>query len=144
MDVNGSPEFGLTWESLDMPAGPPLCRLRPWARRTGGKGCSGWPTPAANDEGHALRHQAGNESHVARQPVELGDDHGAANELRLRQGRRELRPTIEGIRSLGSLDLDMLADELDPLSLGEAGDRLALRVEAKAGLALLLGRDAKI
>jgi hypothetical protein len=25
-------------------------------------------------EGHALRHEAGNERHVAREPVEFGDD----------------------------------------------------------------------
>ncbi len=48
MDVNGSPEFALTWKTWDMPAGQPICALRASARRTGGKGCIGWPTPQAN------------------------------------------------------------------------------------------------
>jgi hypothetical protein len=50
MDVNGSLEFGLTWKSWDMPAGEPICALRASDRRTGGRGCSGWPTPQANDD----------------------------------------------------------------------------------------------
>ncbi len=48
MDANGSPEFALTWKTWDMPAGQPICALRASARRTGGKGCIGWPTPQAN------------------------------------------------------------------------------------------------
>ena len=50
MDVNGSPEYALTWSIWDMPAGPPICRLRASARRTSGNGCGGWPTPTANDD----------------------------------------------------------------------------------------------
>ena len=49
LDVNGSPEFGLTWRPVDMPAGPPLFRLAPSGRRTGGSGFTGWPTPKAID-----------------------------------------------------------------------------------------------
>ena len=48
MDVNGSPEFALTWKTWDMPAGEPICALRASARRTAGNGCIGWPTPQAN------------------------------------------------------------------------------------------------
>ena len=48
MDVNGSPEFALTWKTWDMPAGEPICALRASERRTAGKGCIGWPTPQAN------------------------------------------------------------------------------------------------
>ena len=46
---SGSPEFALTWRPVDMPAGVSLSRLAPSARRTGGSGCSGWPTPRANE-----------------------------------------------------------------------------------------------
>lgn len=45
LDENGSPEFALIWKATDMPAGPPICALRPSGRRTSGNGCSGWPTP---------------------------------------------------------------------------------------------------
>src|SRR5690606_30346223 len=50
LDVNGSPEYELTWKQWDMPSGPPICALRASARRTSGSGFSGWPTPVANDD----------------------------------------------------------------------------------------------
>jgi len=53
MDVNGSPEFVLTWKTWDMPAGEPICALRASERRTGDKGCSGWPTPIVSDTRHS-------------------------------------------------------------------------------------------
>lgn len=55
MDVNGSPEFALTWRSLDMPSGPSLCRLAPSVRRTGGSGSTGapWPTPNTPNGGRS-------------------------------------------------------------------------------------------
>ena len=55
MDVNGSPEYALTWSTWDMPAGVPICRLRASARRTSGNGSgsspNGWPTPTARKGG---------------------------------------------------------------------------------------------
>ena len=45
MDLNGSVLFALTWKELDMPSGPPICRLAASARRTSGDDYSGWPTP---------------------------------------------------------------------------------------------------
>jgi len=45
MGVNGSPEYGLTWNTWDMPSGPPICRLRASGHRKSGKGFGGWPTP---------------------------------------------------------------------------------------------------
>lgn len=49
LDVNGSPEYVLTWRELDMPAGVPICALRALARRTYDKDFSGWPTVSARD-----------------------------------------------------------------------------------------------
>ncbi len=49
MDVNGSPEYALTWKDWDMPAGVPICALRASARRTSGSGFTGWPTACAGD-----------------------------------------------------------------------------------------------
>ena len=51
MDVNGSPEYELTWKHWDMPAGSLICRLRAWPRRKIDPDCIGWPTPRAAD-GH--------------------------------------------------------------------------------------------
>ena len=54
LDVNGSPEYALTWKSWDMPAGLPICALRALPRRTSASASTslpaGWPTPTANDD----------------------------------------------------------------------------------------------
>ena len=53
LDVNGSPEYALTWKQWAMPSGPPICALRASARRTSASVSSsersGWPTPIVND-----------------------------------------------------------------------------------------------
>ena len=51
VDLNGSPEFALTWKAQAMPWGPPVSRLAASARRTSGNGCglSPWATPKASD-----------------------------------------------------------------------------------------------
>jgi hypothetical protein len=51
MDVNGSPEYELTWKDWDMPSGLPVYVLLARAHRTSGNGCSGWPTPNHNTTG---------------------------------------------------------------------------------------------
>ncbi len=50
MAAYGSPEYGMTWKSWDMPSGPPICALRASGRRTSGKDFGGWPTPNAIPE----------------------------------------------------------------------------------------------
>lgn len=45
LDVNGSPEYALTWKRWDMLSGPPICALRARAHRTFAKDSTGWPTP---------------------------------------------------------------------------------------------------
>lgn len=49
MAGSGSPLYELTWSDVDMPSGPPICRLRASARRTSASACSGWPTAQARD-----------------------------------------------------------------------------------------------
>lgn len=53
LDVNGSPEYELTWKHWDMPWGPPISRLRALARRTSVNvstgSLKGWTTPQAHD-----------------------------------------------------------------------------------------------
>lgn len=60
MDVNGSPEYALTWKKQDMPAGPPICALLARARRTPDKGLIGWPTPMAGTPAQKGYNEAGN------------------------------------------------------------------------------------
>lgn len=45
LDVDGSPEYELTWKSWAMKSGPPICALRASERPTSGNGSTGWPTP---------------------------------------------------------------------------------------------------
>lgn len=53
LDVNGSPEYVLTWKHWDMSAGEPICALRASGRHTSGNGCSGVPTPTVQDSEQA-------------------------------------------------------------------------------------------
>jgi hypothetical protein len=50
LDVNGSPEYSLTWKIWDMPSGPQICALRASERLTSDSGCSGWPTPTVQEK----------------------------------------------------------------------------------------------
>src|SRR5690606_28095840 len=73
MDVDGSPEYELTWSQWDMPWGPPICRLRASARRTSGNGFGGlrggWATPKASDGtgGRTTATEGGGNVHLDRQ-----------------------------------------------------------------------------
>lgn len=49
LDTLGGPEYVTIWKALDMKQGPPICALLASARRTSGKGCTGWPTVIATD-----------------------------------------------------------------------------------------------
>lgn len=49
LDVNGSPEYVLTWKHWDMLSGPPICALRGSPRRNSDSGFTGWPTHTVND-----------------------------------------------------------------------------------------------
>jgi hypothetical protein len=72
---------------------------------------NGW-AELGDHEGHALRHQAGNERHVARQRVELGDHDRAFALVGVLERRGELRPAVEGIGALAGFRLDALVDML--------------------------------
>ena len=48
-DVNGSPEYALTWRQWDMLSGPPICALRARGRPISDSGYIGWPTTIASD-----------------------------------------------------------------------------------------------
>lgn len=49
LDVNGSPEYLLTWKAWAMPQRGPICALRGRARPISDSGSTGWPTPLVND-----------------------------------------------------------------------------------------------
>jgi hypothetical protein len=69
MDVNGSPEYVLTWKHWAMKSGQPICALRASARRTSDSDCSGWPTPVVGDAKNtanatATRHNPDSKHHA--------------------------------------------------------------------------------
>lgn len=49
MDVNGSPEYALTWKHWVIDSQLQICALRGSPRRTSDKGFTGWPTPQERD-----------------------------------------------------------------------------------------------
>ncbi len=51
LGTTGSPEYRLTWSRQAIASGLLICRLRASARPISDKGCSGWPTPDAQDFG---------------------------------------------------------------------------------------------
>src|SRR5277367_5157346 len=62
MDVNGSPEYALTWKEWDMPAGLPICALRASARRKSANGSTGWPSPQVTNSQGAGEHGEGGDN----------------------------------------------------------------------------------
>lgn len=58
-DVNGSPEYVLTWTYWDMPQGPPIYALLASERRRSGNGCTGWPTPKTSDDRIGMTERVG-------------------------------------------------------------------------------------
>lgn len=53
LDVNGSPEYSLTWREWAIQGQEPICALRGSVLRTSDSGCIGWPTPTVQDAGKA-------------------------------------------------------------------------------------------
>ena len=49
MDVDGSPEYELTWSQWAMPWGLPICALRASGHHTSEADSGGWPTPRTSD-----------------------------------------------------------------------------------------------
>jgi len=70
---------------------------------------------------------------TSRRSIELGDDDRAAESLRSIERRCKLWPAIERLRALAGFDLGHFGRDLQPLGLGEPGDRRALCFEAVAG-----------
>jgi hypothetical protein len=59
-DVDGSPEYVLTWKHWDLLSGEPICALRASHRPTSDKGFIGWPTSMAGAKATATYNEAGN------------------------------------------------------------------------------------
>ena len=59
MDLNGSPEYTLTWKTSTTPSGLLISALRAKARPTSGRGCTGWLTPRARGDAGGERWRDG-------------------------------------------------------------------------------------
>ena len=111
------------------------------ARRRGAGRTDRRPGRGRDDEWDAVRHQAGNEMDVARQPVELRDGDRGSRARALWPARRRAGVPVQRVASLAALDLDELGRDLEALGGGEPGDGLALRLDPKTGAPLLVGQS---
>lgn len=84
-----------------------------------------------HDEGHPLNHQGGDKGYVARQSIELGNNHRAFGLTCKRKCGCQLRPAIQSIRALAGFDFRELLDDANPLGLGEVSNSSTLRLDAK-------------
>ena len=78
-----------------------------------------------------MRHKAGDEGDIARQPVELGHKHAA---LRLLSGRErgcELGSPIERIGTLASFYVDIFGHDLHAFGFGKTLDGRPLGLDSK-------------
>ena len=55
LDVNGSPEYALTWKTWDMASGLPICALRASQRPISDNACTGWVSPTARDHQRGIK-----------------------------------------------------------------------------------------
>ena len=101
-------------------------------------------TELCDQKWHALRHQPGNEGDIAREPVELGDDHRAPCLARRVERRPELWPAQQRVAAPTALGLYVLGDDADVLRLGEPQNPRALRLDAKTRSALGTRRHAVV
>src|SRR5262249_25066639 len=79
-----------------------------------------------------MRHQAGNEMHVAREPVELGDDDGTLELASGRERSLERGPALKCVGTLAGLLLRERVGNRKAFRLGKPVERCPLGVEAKA------------
>ena len=69
----------------------------------------GISTQLGDDERDALRHQAGNEGHIAREPVELRYQDTATGTAGCRQGGGKLGPAIERVGAFAGFHLGVFS-----------------------------------
>ena len=104
----------------------------------------GVSTEFSDDERHALRHQAGHEGDIARQAVQLGNDHAALRGFGCGQGGGELRPAIERVGAFAGLGFDELPDQDHALGFGEVLDGRPLGFNSETRTLLPEGRDSQV
>ncbi len=106
-DVNGSPEYELTWKHWDMPAGPPICALRARERRTTEPGFIGWPTPNVPNGGRSTAHAEfrGRTAYHEGKKVQFGIE-AAARTIRLKPWPTPMAgtPAQKGYNEAGNTD----------------------------------------
>ena len=92
IDLNGSPEFEMTWTEVVTPLGHVLPRLVASARRISGRDCSGWRTPqtldgergpALNADAKAGQHSLTTEAQLAGWPTPVSNDDNKSVEAHL-------------------------------------------------------------
>ena len=62
LDVDGSPEYVLTWKHWAMQSGLPICALRASARPISAAGFGGWPTPSSTNVSDGTPYEVQNQN----------------------------------------------------------------------------------
>jgi hypothetical protein len=101
-------------------------------------------TKLSNNELNALRHQTGDEVHIATQAVEFRHQDRRAKSAASPEGRRELGTTVKRVGALPSLYFGEPFDDLDMFTLREGPDGRSLGVEAQARTPLFFGGNPRI
>jgi hypothetical protein len=92
----------------------------------------------------ALRHQAGDEGHIPRQSIKLGNEYAALRGTGGSQSRGKLRPAVQRIATFAGFHLNVFAQERHALGLGKPDDGGALSFDAEPRLPLLPGRNPEV
>ena len=102
------------------------------------------PAQLSDNKRHPFGHQACDERHIAREPVQLGHDNRALQLLGFPQCCGELWASPQRICSLAGFDVGKFLTDLHSLVGAECSDNPALAVETEAGTALLFSGNTII
>ena len=127
LDVNGSPEYSLTWKEWTISGQQPICALRASARPTSGKDSTGWQTPTVQDAHGRDRHNQKNgtvilsllgQARLAGWPTTRANDGTGAQECKGRTGGPSLKqvvgwatPSAAGSAGETSADLERVGNK---------------------------------
>ena len=109
MDGSGCPLFDMIWSHWDMPAGPPICRLRASGRRTSGSDYGGWHSPVSGDA-KGVKYRRDNGDKAKPRLTNLGQmigwatprvttNSGHGNPTRATDGKARLEDQAHGVAS---------------------------------------------
>lgn len=148
LDINGSPEFALSWSEMDIGLGPRISRLVASARRTAGSGSTGapWLTPNATGDPEGMGSKASYKNHTtmlhhqvkaaAPWPTPGSDEGGGGKSTHPASGGMSFATAVKAtawptpVKQDGANTRNATANRLNPMSAHHAGETLLDAVTA--------------